>query len=209
MSRGRFITIEGMEGVGKTTNIRVIESTLEDAGIDFISTREPGGTALAESIRSLLLGHGDEPVDSMAELLLVFAARAQHVAHCIKPALAAGKWVVCDRFTDSTYAYQGGGRGIDSACIADLERISIDSFAPDLTFVLDLSPEIGLERASARGEKDRFEVEGLEFFRRVRETYLARADAHPRMKVIDASRDVTQVGGDIRQLLQEEIRFGR
>ena len=204
-ARGKFITVEGMEGVGKTTNIQVIERTLTEHGVDFISTREPGGTPVAEDIRSLLLDHGTEPMDSMAELLLVFAARAQHVSQLIKPALEAGKWVVCDRFTDSTYAYQGGGRGISSTSIAALEETSIASFAPDLTVVLDLDPEVGLARAAARSEKDRFEVEGIEFFKRVRENYLSRAGMLPRMKIVDASQAPEHVAADIVQVLTAAI----
>lgn len=204
-SHGKFITIEGMEGVGKTTNIQAIERVLTSFGIEFVSTREPGGTPLAEDIRGLLLDHSTEPMDSLTELLLVFAARAQHVARLIKPALASGKWVVCDRFTDSTYAYQGGGRGIPLETISMIEQTAIAGFEPDLTIVLDLDPEVGLARAEARSDKDRFEVEGVDFFRRVRATYLARAERAPRMRVIDASQNVEAVGADIARVLKETI----
>lgn len=203
--RGKFITVEGMEGVGKTTNIRIIESVLERAGIAFETTREPGGTPVAESIRTLLVDHGNEHMEALTELLLVFAARAQHLNAFILPALAAGTWVVCDRFTDSTYAYQGGGRGIDPAVIKDLERIALDGVEPDLTFVLDLDPEEGLARAEARGAKDRFESEGIDFFHRVRQTYLERAKTHERMKVIDASANVETVGRRISSILEDEM----
>ncbi|MDZ7686546.1 MAG: dTMP kinase [Gammaproteobacteria bacterium] len=203
--RGKFITVEGMEGVGKTTNIGIIESFLEGAGIEFETTREPGANTVAESIRTLLVDHGDERIDAMTELLLVFAARAQHLAAFILPTLAAGTWVVCDRFTDSTYAYQGGGRGIAPAVIADLERITLDGVEPDLTFVLDLAPEEGLARAEARGARDRFESEGIDFFHRVRQTYLERARAHHRMKVIDASADIETVGRRISSILEEAM----
>ncbi len=205
MTRGKFITIEGMEGVGKSTNLQAIESFLADSDIPFVTTREPGGTPIAEDIRSLLLDHGTEPMEIMTELLLVFAARAQHVRRFIEPALDAGTWVVCDRFTDSTWAYQGGGRGVPDHVIDDVERAAIGGFAPDLTLVLDLDPEVGLARAAARSEKDRFEREGLDFFRRVRAVYLDRARRFERMKVVDASQSIEVVGSTIRQVLAGEI----
>lgn len=194
----RFITIEGGEGVGKSTNIQFITARLQQAGVDFVLTREPGGTALAEKIRDLLLNKHHEPVAEMTELLLIFAARAQHLQQVIAPALRAGKWVVCDRFTDATYAYQGGGRGLSKNSIATLETLVQGELRPDLTYLLDLAPEIGLARASKRAALDRFELEKIEFFERVRACYLERAAAEPeRCVVIDAAAELTQVQTDI------------
>lgn len=192
--KARFITIEGGEGVGKSTNIQVITARLQQAGIDFILTREPGGTALAEKIRNLLLTQHDEPVSEMTELLLIFASRAQHLQQVIKPALQAGKWVICDRFTDATYAYQGGGRGLSKTAIAALEELVQGSLRPDLTYLLDLAPDIGLARASKRAALDRFELEKIEFFERVRACYLERAALEPdRCIVIDAAAPIAEV----------------
>lgn len=200
----RFLTVEGVEGVGKTTNIRFITSQLEKAGIDFVVTREPGGTAVAELIRQVLLTSHEETVCEMTELLLIFAARAQHLHHVIKPALARGQWVVCDRFTDATYAYQGGGRGLNTETIAQLETLVQGRLRPDLTLVLDIPPEIGLERARQRGALDRFEQEKITFFNHVRETYLARARAEPeRCAVVDAQAALEKVQIDIMQHLEK------
>lgn len=196
--KGRFITIEGGEGVGKSTNITLITERLQRAGIDLVLTREPGGTQFAEKIRALLLCHHEEPIAQMSELLLIFAARAQHLEQVIVPALRAGKWVVCDRFTDATYAYQGGGRGLDSQAIAQLETLVQGSLRPDLTYLLDLAPQIGLERASKRAALDRFEQEKLDFFDRVRQTYLRRAQQEPeRCVVIDAAAPLEAVQAEI------------
>ncbi len=193
-----FITIEGIEGVGKSTNIEFITRCLDEFGVDWTITREPGGTVLAELIRKLLLDQHTEPMAEMAELLLIFAARAQHLAQVINPALAAGRWVVSDRFTDATYAYQGGGRGLNSDTIAQLETLVQGELRPDLTFILDLDPEIGLTRARQRATLDRFELEKISFFERVRHTYLERAAAEPRRcKVIDASNSLELVQRDI------------
>ncbi|MCB1648262.1 MAG: dTMP kinase [Pseudomonadales bacterium] len=201
--KGRFITIEGGEGVGKSTNIQFIQRRLQDAGIDLVLTREPGGTALAEKIRTLLLSPSDEPIAEMTELLLIFAARAQHLAQVILPALQAGKWVLCDRFTDATYAYQGGGRGLNTAAIATLESLVQNDLRPDLTYLLDLAPDIGLSRASKRAALDRFELEKIEFFERVRTVYLQRAADEPsRCVVIDAGEPLTQVQTAILQHLE-------
>ncbi len=201
--KGRFITIEGGEGVGKSTNIQCITDRLARAGIDFILTREPGGTVFAEQIRSLLLDHHQEPICEMTELLLIFAARAQHIEQVIAPALAKGKWVVSDRFTDATYAYQGGGRGLSMRAIEQLETLVQGSLRPDLTFLLDLAPEIGLERASKRAALDRFEQEKLEFFKRVRATYLQRAHNDvKRCVVIDAGASIESVQADILSHLE-------
>ncbi len=194
----RFITIEGGEGVGKSTNIQFITQRLQEAGIDFVLTREPGGTPLAEKVRELLLNNHDEPVAEMTELLLIFASRAQHLARVIKPALAANKWVICDRFTDATYAYQGGGRGLERATIAELETLVQGTLRPDLTYLLDLPPSIGLARASKRAALDRFEQEQIAFFERVRACYLERAAQEPdRCVVIDASAPLAEVQSDI------------
>lgn len=203
---GRFITIEGVEGVGKSTSIAFIEKFLTDQGVDWISTREPGGTPLAEEIRGLLLDKENMSMHAMTELLLVFAARAQHVEALIKPALAQGTWVICDRFTDSSYAYQGGGRGISMAKIAELEALTLDGFSPDLTLVMDLPVEAGMARASRRSERDRFETEDLVFFDRVRQVFLERAASHPRCQVIDASGDIATVSARIGDVLQQAIK---
>ena len=205
-SPGKFITLEGGEGVGKTTNLQYITQLLTSRGIDFVVTREPGGTRLAENIRTLLLGDHEEEVSEMTELLLIFAARAQHLSKVIMPALASGKWVVSDRFTDATYAYQGGGRGLNEQTIAQLERIVQGDLRPDLTLVLDLAPEIGLERARKRAALDRFEREKLEFFSRVREAYRQRAMLEPkRCILIDASQPLDQVQHDILEALERVL----
>lgn len=206
MSCGKFITLEGGEGVGKTTNLAVLEHTLQSAGIEFIKTREPGGTPLAEQVRELLLAKRDEAVDPTAELLLVFAARAQHLNTVIKPALAAGKWVLCDRFTDATYAYQGAGRGLSLTTIAALEQLVQNELQPDMTFLLDVDVQIGLARAGSRGEADRFESEAINFFERVRAMYLSRASAQAeRFRVIDASQPLAIVAENLAAALQQFI----
>ena len=200
---GKFITLEGGEGVGKSTNLRFITQWLEARGIEYVQTREPGGTPLAEQLRCLLLEKREEPVDPTAELLMVFAARAQHLSQVIKPALASGKWVVCDRFTDATYAYQGGGRGLDRALIAELEQTVQGDLRPDRVLLLDLDPEIGLQRAAATGEADRFESEQAEFFRKVRSAYRERANLAPeRYAVIDASQPLLEVQAQLGRELE-------
>lgn len=202
LDRGRFITVEGTEGAGKSSNIEFIRRELEARGIEVVLTREPGGTPLAEEIRALLLQPRDEVVCSDAELLLMFAARAQHLAQLIHPALERGAWVLCDRFTDATFAYQGGGRGIDTARIGTLESLVQGGLRPDCTFLLDLPVDLGLARASQRSEPDRFEQEKLTFFERVRRCYLDRAAAEPaRFAVIDASRTLDRVQRQIRVAL--------
>ena len=191
---GKFITIEGGEGVGKSTNTDLIQSLLEARGIEVVVTREPGGTALGEELRSVLLSPNAQPPVVMAELLLIFAARAQHLETVIEPALAAGKWVLCDRFTDATYAYQGWGRELDQGVIADLEHLVQGERRPDLTVLLDMDPSQGLLRAQERAALDRFEQEELAFFDRVRSGYLVRATAEPsRWIVIDASKTLDEV----------------
>lgn len=201
-SPGRFITVEGGEGVGKSTNLAFVEALLRARGIAVCVTREPGGTALGERLRELLLATDIEAPVPMAELLMIFAARAQHLATVIEPALAAGEWVLCDRFTDATFAYQGYGRGLDRAAIARLEDLVQAGRQPDLTLLLDLDPDIGLSRANARGELDRFETEERDFFRRVRGGYRDRAAANPaRWRVIDASQSLDAVQQDLTEQL--------
>ena len=196
MATGRFITIEGGEGVGKSTNAEVVLNVLEGRGFDVLATREPGGTPLAEEIRSVLLGHRDEAVDPMAETMLIFAARAQHVARVIEPALRAGRWVLCERFTDSTYAYQAGGRGVDAKVIAQLADLAHPGTWPDLTLYLDAPLDAAMTRIATRS-LDRFERERRDFFERVRETYAARARELPHIVRIDASRDLVAVQREI------------
>ncbi|MBD9414573.1 dTMP kinase [Pseudomonas sp. PDM16] len=201
---GLFITLEGPEGAGKSTNREYLAERLREQGIEVVLSREPGGTPLAERIRELLLAPSDEPMDSDAELLLVFAARAQHLARVIRPALARGAVVLCDRFTDATYAYQGGGRGLGEARIAELELFVQGELRPGLTLVFDLPVEIGLSRAAARGRLDRFEQEERGFFEAVRQTYLKRAEAAPgRYRVLDAAQSLESVQRSIDGLLPE------
>jgi dTMP kinase len=195
---GRFITLEGIEGVGKTTQVARLSAALSARGIAHVVTREPGGTPLAESIREVVLTASEEKQPPMAELLLMFAARAVHLANHIEPNLAAGRWVICDRFTDATYAYQGGGRRLNPQPIAALENMVQATRRPDLTILLDAAVEIALARAAARNAgnvTDRFERERAEFFARVRNVYLARAAAEPeRIAVIDAEQAIDEVG---------------
>nr|WP_306275739.1 dTMP kinase [Pseudomonas oleovorans] len=197
-----FITLEGPEGAGKSTNREYLAERLRERSIDVLLTREPGGTPLAERIRELLLDPSDEPMAADAELLLVFAARAQHLQQVIRPALAKGSVVLCDRFTDATYAYQGGGRGLSIERIAQLEQFVQGELRPDLTLIFDLPIEIGLARAAARGRLDRFEQEGRGFFEAVRQAYLQRAEQAPqRYRVLDAGQTLAQVQADIDALL--------
>jgi dTMP kinase len=199
---GRFITVEGIEGVGKTTNIDFIHRQLQAAGREVLLTREPGGTPLAEAIRGLLLDPEYTGMDARCELQLVFAARAEHLAKVIRPALEQGKWVLCDRFTDATYAYQGGGRGIETSIIAALEMLVQGDFRPDLTLLLDVPVAVGLARAGKRGALDRFEQEQVDFFDRVRMCYLDMAREHPaRYRVIDAAQPLDQVQQELAAVL--------
>ncbi|HLT03335.1 MAG TPA: dTMP kinase [Pseudomonas sp.] len=201
---GLFITLEGPEGAGKTTNRAFLAERLRAAGREVLLTREPGGTPLAERIRELLLTPSDEAMCSDTELLLMFAARAQHLDQVIRPALVAGKTVLCDRFTDATYAYQGGGRGLGEERIAVLENFVQGALRPDLTLVFDLPVEVGLARAAARGQLDRFEREGSDFFEAVRQAYLRRAARDPRRyRVIDAAQSLAQVQAQLERLLPE------
>ncbi|MDX1513491.1 MAG: dTMP kinase [Gammaproteobacteria bacterium] len=202
-TRGRFITLEGVEGAGKSSHIDTIRARIEARGRRLVVTREPGGTPVAERIRELLLDPANAGMDADTELLLVFAARAEHLSTVIRPALEAGDWVLCDRFTDATYAYQGGGRGIPPERISTLEDWVQGSLRPDLTIVLDLDPRTGLSRAARRSDKDRFEREDTDFFTRVRNDYLARAGADPkRYRVIDASASLEQVRAEILAILK-------
>lgn len=202
MQRGKFLTIEGTEGVGKSTNLAFVRDWLVSKGLEVIVTREPGGTPLAEEIRSLLLSKRAEAVDETAELLLVFAARAQHLAQVIKPALARGAWVLSDRFTDATYAYQGGGRGLSKSIIEQLEQLVQGDLRPDLTLILDIDVQLGLDRARQRGELDRFESETISFFEQVRAAYRQRALAAPkRYALVDAGQSLSKVQADIDSLL--------
>ncbi len=192
--RGKFITVEGIEGVGKSTNIEFLSSIIEAKGFSVLRTREPGGTPMAERIRQMLLAHDEEPLPDIAESLLFFAARALHVNNTIQPALAAGTWVVCDRFTDASRAYQGHGRGLG------LERINLmadwvhKDLQPDLTLLLDAPPEIAMDRAEKRGEADRLDSEEVDFYQRVRDGYLGLAAAEPdRIAVLDASQELSSV----------------
>lgn len=207
---GKFITVEGGEGVGKSTNMACVEQYLASQGIAFIKTREPGGTPLAEELRALLLTPRDETVSGKAELLLMFAARAQHLQHKILPALQQGLWVVCDRFTDATYAYQGGGRGLSMTQIATLEALVQENVKPDLTLLLDVEVDVGLTRAAHRSAPDRFETEQRAFFDRVRQTYLSRAAEDPgRFRIIDAGQPLEQVQQSIVLALEAFVQGTR
>jgi len=200
--RGRFITLEGGEGVGKTTNIAYIQSLLEANNISVLLTREPGGTALAENLRELLLDKEQEEIAEQAELLMMFAARAQHIKHVIIPALEQGSWVLCDRFTDATYAYQGGGRGMSLSSIRWLESFVQGDLRPDLTLLLDAPIQIGMDRAGQRGALDRFESEKIVFFEQVRQAYLSIAEQQAeRVKIIDASANLENVQTQIKQII--------
>jgi len=201
MENAKFITVEGIEGVGKSTNIRHLVNAIENAGHTVLTTREPGGTPMAERIRELVAEHGDEPMPDVAELLLVFASRALHVNNVIRPALAAGTWVVCDRFTDSSRAYQGGGRGLPLENIDRLAEWVHGDLVPDLTILLDAPVETGMERAGRRSDPDRFESEQSDFFQRVRATYLKIAAQHPeRFVVVDAARSLDDVQNKIEDI---------
>jgi dTMP kinase len=200
--RGLFITLEGGEGVGKTTNRQEIERWMQARDIPYVLTREPGGTPLAENIRQLLLEKREESVGTHTELLLIFAARAQHIEQVIEPALSRGQWVLCDRFTDATYAYQGGGRGMPVSVIAQLEMLVQGQLRPDLTLLFDAPIEVGMARAGERGELDRFEEEKRSFFEGVRNCYLSRAEQEPnRFRVIDTDRALAEIAVDLNAVL--------
>jgi dTMP kinase len=202
MIDGKFITLEGIEGAGKSSCMVVIKELLEHAGHDVLVTREPGGTPLGEDLRELLLGHKHTGMADDTELMLMFAARLEHLRNKIEPAIQSGQWVLCDRFTDATYAYQGGGRGLNIHRIEQLENWVQQGIKPDLTLLLDLPVATGLERAGKRSAPDRIESETSGFFQRVRDAYLAIAAAEPeRVKVIDASRNFSEVTAQLAEQL--------
>lgn len=204
MKKGLFITLEGGEGVGKTTNLHYIKELLEKSGLTVITTREPGGTVFAEKIRQLLLEKTEETISEKTELLLLFAARAQHIQHIIKPALSQGQWVLCDRFTDATYAYQGGGRNMDIAMIEWLELKVQGTLRPDLTLLLDAPIQTGMNRANKRGKLDRFESENYSFFEKVRTSYLQRAKKYPlQIRIINAAQPLYKVQNEISLEIQK------
>lgn len=206
MERGLFITIEGSEGAGKSSAMGFLTEALQSASVDLLPTREPGGTKLGERLREILLNTYDVPITPMSELLMIFAARAQHVEQVIRPALLEGHWVLCDRFTDASYAYQGGGRSMGEGPVRALEDLVQGSLRPDVTILLDVPVEVGLERARGRGELDRFEQEDLEFFERVRQSYLSRARRSTgRYRVIDASLDIEEVQAQLRTFVDELV----
>ena len=200
MSRGKFITIEGIEGVGKSTHLALIESLISDLDQGVLVTREPGGTMTGERIRSILLDKEEQNMTAMTELLLMFAARRQHVDQVIEPALAAGTWVISDRFTDSSFAYQGGGRQLGMKTVSALENFVLGDFRPDLTIVLDLDVSTGLTRATSNASPDRFESEQREFFERVRKVFLDRASGD-RYRVVDTSQSIEAVQSEISRII--------
>ena len=204
MSEGTFITLEGIEGVGKSTNLELIASLVGSAGHDVVVTREPGGTALGERIREILLNKDERQITPIAELLMMFAARAQHVEEIIKPALARGAWVISDRFTDSSFAYQGGGRQLGAQTVAELERQVLRGFRPDLVIILDLDVEEGLRRASKVAVADRFETEDRAFFERVRSCFISQA-VKPGYHLVDAARPLVDVQTEITQIIRDFI----
>lgn len=204
---GVFLALEGLEGTGKTTNLAFVTEQLEQAGVKLLVTREPGGTPLGEALRSVLLNRHDLQIDAMAELLMMFAARAQHLEQVIKPALAEGCWVVTDRFTEASYAYQGAGRLLGAESVAVLESLVQGGRQPDLTLLLDIAPELGLDRARSTGAPDRIEQAGLPFFERVREAYLARAAQFPeRFCVVDAAQPLAAVQAELQVALSRLLR---
>lgn len=207
MKKGKFITVEGGEGVGKSTNIEFLCKLIRQRSLRVLDTREPGGTPMAEQIRSMLLSHGNEPLPAIAELLLFFAARSLHVNNVIVPALESGSWVVCDRFTDTTRAYQGSGRGLDRERIETLAHWVHPQLVPDLTVLLDAPTDVGRHRSEQRGEADRLEAEQMAFHARVRDGYLALARAEPgRFAIIDASRPLSSVQQQIEHAVQALFR---
>lgn len=206
MAKAKFITIEGIEGAGKSTIIQSIEEFLDEKNIPFIITREPGGTPVAERLRHILLTPGDENITEITELLLMFAARAQNINNVIKPALAKGQWVICDRFTDASFAYQGAGRGMSLEKIEQLQQWVQGDFRPDRILLLDVPVELGLARARRRSAPDRFEAEQMQFFQRVRQAYLERAQQYPDLyRRIDATHDLEQVKQHMLTALAELI----
>lgn len=202
---GKFITLEGIEGAGKSTMLNFISEQLQQAGNEVVVTREPGGTHVGEKLREILLDNNNDQLSDDAELLIIFAARAQHLQQVIRPALDAGHYVVCDRFTDASYAYQGGGRGMSTERIKQLEHWVQQGLKPDLTILFDLDVATGLRRAGKRGEADRFEQEHVDFFERIRQCYLDRASVEPdRFRVIDAASSVDNVKQQIQSVLKDK-----
>lgn len=203
--QSKFITLEGIEGVGKSTAIACLAAELTQRKIEFVVTREPGGTAIAEQIRALFLATGDEPILPVSELLLMFAARAQHIAHVIKPALAAGRWVLCDRFTDASFAYQGGGGGLPLGWIEQLEKW-VGDLTPDRTILLHAPVSLSLERLAARKSLDRIEQAQEDFFSRASAVYCERAKRYAeRYRIVDATQPLSNVEQQLRDLLDELI----
>lgn len=206
MSRGRFITLEGGEGAGKSTNARFIKAWLEQRGREVIMTREPGGSPLAEAIRGVVLQSWPEGMPQLTEALLMFSARSAHLEATVLPALESGKDVICDRFVDSSYAYQGAGNGFSIAKLQALEEMVLADLRPDLTIVFDLDPEIGLQRARNRGEQNRFEDETLAFMQRVRQAFLDRAKAQPaRYAVLDAGHTLETTQSALSKILESRL----
>lgn len=204
--RGRLITLEGIEGAGKSSQMEPLRQVLVERGIPVVMTREPGGSPIAEQIRGVLLDKTNAGMGATAELFLVFAARAEHLEKVIVPALVQGTWVLCDRFTDATYAYQGGGRGVDRARIGLLEGLVQGELRPDLTLVFDLPPDLGLSRARVRGASDRFESERLAFFAAARAVYLDRAGSSPgRYRVLDATQSLESVRAQATRILADFV----
>jgi len=202
-AKGMFLTLEGSEGVGKTTSLKFVQKYIESLGYQVLITREPGGTPMAEELRDILLSEREEKVEANTELLLMFASRCQHVSQVIKPALNAGTWVICDRFVDASFAYQGGGRELGFSRIEKLEKWCLDDFKPDVTLLLDMPVEEGITRTKKRGKADRFETEKMAFYERIRAAYLRRAEEDPeRIHVIDASPDITTVQNSLKTILQ-------
>jgi dTMP kinase len=202
MERGKFITIDGVEGAGKSTQITFICDYLKAKGVKVILTREPGGTDVGEKIRTLLLSNSTGKMHADTELMLMFAARNEHIQNKIMPALKQGDWVLSDRFTDASYAYQGGGRGLDVERIAQLEQWVLQDFIPDMTLLLDVPVEIGMSRVESRGKKDRIELEATDFFNRVRQAYIDRSEQFPeRIKLIDSSQTVEHTKQQIKVVL--------
>ncbi len=202
-NKAMFITLEGSEGVGKTTSLNFVKGFVESLGHKVLVTREPGGTPLAEEIRNVLLAERDETVNTDTELLLMFAARCQHVEQVIKPALSQGTWVICDRFVDASYAYQGGARGLGFDRIAELEQWALKTFKPELTILLDMSVKEGIARTKKRGKADRFETEKIEFYEKIRQAYLKRAKQEPtRIQIIDAAPEQELVQQSLKAVLQ-------
>ena len=202
----RFISLEGSEGVGKTTSLKFVQSFVEALGHEVLITREPGGTPMAEEIRNILLSEREETVEVDTELLLMFAARIQHVNQVIKPALEEGKWVICDRFVDASYAYQGGGRGIEFTRLQQLEKWCLGDFSPNVTLLLDMSSSAGLERTKKRGKADRFEIEKMSFYEKIRNAYLERAKMEPsRIHIINAAPSVDIVQVEIKSVLEQYL----